>query len=124
MKPIFILVTMASLIGCNSHRIRFESIAVPVGRTAKTVVIAPRLLSQPSHWEYPPEALKNGIQGFVSLRVVIDEQGIPVSANAYNGPQEIRQSAEAFIRACRFSPLTTDNIASTFTTEMKCKFVL
>jgi len=53
---------------------------------------------------YPEEARRGHISGRVRVRVVIDEQGKVVSAQAFEGPAELRKAAEDAAFKARFSP--------------------
>ena len=54
--------------------------------------------------EYPEEARAAGVEGAVSVQVVVDEEGGVVSARAISGPELLRPAAEAAARQARFSP--------------------
>jgi TonB family protein len=55
---------------------------------------------------YPEAARRMRTEGLVTVQVVVDETGKVISAEAENGPQQLRQPAiEAALRA-RFTPTT------------------
>ncbi len=55
---------------------------------------------------YPPIAKAAGIQGVVSVQVLIDENGHVVSAKAIDGNAALRTEAERAARQAKFSPTT------------------
>lgn len=56
---------------------------------------------QPS---YPQEARDAGTQGMVTVKIVIDEEGNVISAEAIQGPQLLREAAVNAAKQARFSP--------------------
>jgi hypothetical protein len=55
-------------------------------------------LAKPS---YPAEALKRGVEGSVSVDIVVDKTGSVVKACALNGPELLRRAAEKGALACK-----------------------
>ena len=55
---------------------------------------------------YPPLAKTAGIQGVVSVQVLIDENGRVVSAKAIDGSPALRPEAQRAAMQARFSPTT------------------
>lgn len=53
---------------------------------------------------YPPEAKKNNIGGQVQVKVVIDETGKVISAEAVFGPEQLRAAAVEAAKKARFKP--------------------
>ena len=53
---------------------------------------------------YPPQALAVGLQGNVSVQVLIDEQGRVVTAKAVGGPKLLQASAVNAAKRARFIP--------------------
>ena len=53
---------------------------------------------------YPPEARDAGAQGTVTVKIVIDEEGNVISAEAVQGPQLLREAAVNAAKQARFSP--------------------
>jgi protein TonB len=53
---------------------------------------------------YPPLAKAAGIQGTVSVQVVIDEHGRVISAKAVDGSPALRPEAQRAAMQARFSP--------------------
>ena len=59
---------------------------------------------------YPEEAKRLKVRGRVTVRVVIDENGKVISAQATDGPAPLRETAEAAARQATFEPTTKDGI--------------
>jgi TonB family protein len=59
---------------------------------------------------YTEEAKRQKASGRVTVRVVVDENGKVISAQALNGPAVLREAAEAAARQAIFSPTTQDGI--------------
>lgn len=59
---------------------------------------------------YPQEARRLKISGRVTVRVVVDENGKVISAQAVDGPAALREAAEAAARQAVFTPTTKDGI--------------
>ena len=59
---------------------------------------------------YPGEARRLKVSGRVTVRVVVDENGKVISAKATDGPQQLREAAEAAARQAMFAPTTKDGI--------------
>ena len=53
---------------------------------------------------YPPDAKAKGVQGTVTVRVLIDEQGRVAEAEAVSGQALLREAAVAAARGARFPP--------------------
>ena len=69
-----------------------------------------RIGYQPPAPPYPPEALAARIQGTVVVRVTIGVDGIPISAEALEGPIELRPTAEAYAMRWKFTPALLDGV--------------
>ncbi len=54
--------------------------------------------------EYPAAARSSRVSGSVTVDIVIDENGKVISANAKNGPSELRGAAETAAMKARFEP--------------------
>lgn len=54
--------------------------------------------------EYPVDAKSRGVTGKVTVSVVVNEQGLVVSARALNGDQLLRAAAVTAARKAKFSP--------------------
>ncbi len=67
-----------------------------------------KVLHQPEMLAYPAEAKKQGIQGKVVVSLLIGKDGIPESAEAKEGPEELRQSAVEYAKGWRFKPVKVD----------------
>jgi zinc protease len=65
-------------------------------------VLNGKVISKPDA-NFPQEAKKAGVFGTVTVRVLVDEQGDVISAQAISGPVELRQTAEAAARRSKFS---------------------
>jgi TonB family protein len=59
---------------------------------------------------YPEEAKRIRASGRVTVRVVVDENGKVISAQATDGPLPLREAAEAAARQATFAPTTKDGI--------------
>ena len=59
---------------------------------------------------YSEEAKRLKASGRITVRVVVDENGKVISAQALNGPAVLRQAAEAAARQAIFTPKTQDGI--------------
>lgn len=53
---------------------------------------------------YPPIARMAKIQGTVVVEIIVDPQGVPVSAKALEGPPQLRPTAENYAMQWRFEP--------------------
>ena len=60
---------------------------------------------------YPAEAKKTHASGQVQVKVVIDENGNVISAEAVFGPESLRAAAVDAARRARFSPTKLDGVA-------------
>jgi TonB family protein len=56
---------------------------------------------------YPKEALKKGIEGKVTLRIVVDERGRVSEAKVLSGPNELQSAALASVRMWQYEPSTS-----------------
>jgi periplasmic protein TonB len=54
--------------------------------------------------EYPAEAKAAGAQGIVTVRVLVDEEGLVAEAEAISGHPLLREAAVAAARNSRYSP--------------------
>ena len=59
---------------------------------------------------FPEEAKRVKASGKVTVRVVVDENGKVISAQATDGPLPLREAAEAAARQATFAPTTKDGI--------------
>jgi TonB family protein len=59
---------------------------------------------------FPEEARRIRSSGRVTVRVVVDETGKVISAQAIDGPAPLREAAEAAARQARFEPTVKDGI--------------
>jgi TonB family protein len=59
---------------------------------------------------FPEEARRIKASGKVTVRVVVDENGKVISAQATDGPLPLREAAEAAARQATFAPTTKDGI--------------
>jgi len=64
--------------------------------------------SRPSSPEYPRVAKIAKIQGTVTVEVLIDTDGVPISAKALNGPPPLFQASEEYCMKWRFEPILYD----------------
>jgi TonB family protein len=51
---------------------------------------------------YPVEAAREGIEGAVNVRILVDQTGSVVRTCVLNGPEPLRKAAERAALACRF----------------------
>src|SRR5215217_1008547 len=56
------------------------------------------------------EAKRLKLSGRITVKVIVDENGKVVSAQAQNGPVALREAAEAAAREATFTPVTQDGI--------------
>src|ERR1044072_1905881 len=56
------------------------------------------------------EAKRLKLSGRITVKVIVDENGKVVSAQALNGPAALREAAEAAAREATFTPVTQDGI--------------
>jgi TonB family protein len=72
---------------------------------------------------FPEEAKRLKVSGPVTVRIVVDENGKVISAQALDGPAPLRAPAEAAARQATFAPTTKDGItvkvAGTLTYDFK-----
>jgi TonB family protein len=60
--------------------------------------------------ELSEEAKRLKLSGRITVKVIVDEDGKVVSAQAQNGPAALREAAEAAAREATFKPVTQDGI--------------
>jgi TonB family protein len=60
--------------------------------------------------KYPAEAKKNHVTGQVQVKVVVDETGNVISAEAEFGPEPLRAAAVEAARRARFKPLVVNEV--------------
>lgn len=63
-----------------------------------------RILNQPMAPPYPFKAKLARIQGTVVVELTVDRTGIPVSVQAVEGPEELRETAEIYAIGWTFQP--------------------
>ena len=73
---------------------------------------------------YPEEARRNKVEGPVRVRIVIDENGKVISAQAMDGPLPLRGAAEEAARQATFTPTTQNGITIKVTGILIYNFVL
>jgi TonB family protein len=73
---------------------------------------------------YPEEAKRNKVEGQVTVRIVVDENGKVISAQAIDGPQPLRGPAEEAARQATFTPTTQNGITVKVTGVLTYNFVL
>jgi hypothetical protein len=75
--------------------------------------------------EYPPIAKENNIEGFVTVKVLFDGNGIVKKACAITGPSVLRKAAEDAAMKTLFEPLLLNGKKVPFTEyKMQFRFVL
>jgi TonB family protein len=80
-----------------------------------------RLLPKPA---FPQEARAVGATGAVSVQVLIDENGVVVSANAVSGHPLLREAAAEAAKGAKFSPTLLDGVPVRVTGVITYNFVL
>ena len=63
---------------------------------------------QPKTLDYPAGAKEKGIQGTVVVSIIIGKDGLPESAQATEGPEELRSAAMEYAKGWRFKPVKVD----------------
>lgn len=63
-----------------------------------------KIAFQPKAPAYPADAKEKHIQGTVVVAITIDEQGVPQSVEALEGPEELRSTATDYAKDWRFEP--------------------
>lgn len=71
---------------------------------------------------YSEEAKRLKASGRITVRVVVDENGKVISAQALNGPAVLREAAEAAARQAIFTPKTQDGITVKVTGTLTYEF--
>jgi TonB family protein len=71
---------------------------------------------------YTEEAKRLKASGRITVRVVVDENGKVISAQALNGPAVLREAAEAAARQAIFTPTTQDGITVKITGTLTYDF--
>lgn len=72
---------------------------------------------------YSEEAKRIKASGKITVRVIVDENGKVVFAQALNGPAPLREAAEAAARQATFSPTVQDGITVRVTGTLVFEFV-
>lgn len=72
-------------------------------RMVKGGILNGKAVSKPAA-EYPEEAKAAGVEGTVTVQILVDEEGQVVTAEAVSGPELLRPAAEAAARQARLSP--------------------
>jgi len=70
-----------------------------------------KITHRPSAPAYPAEAKAQGIQGTVVVQLTVDEQGVPVTVEALEGPPQLHPTAIAYAQSWRFEPVQVDGKA-------------
>ena len=103
--------TLAVAIGMLAGACWFVTGAFPLAAAPQTVADAPgvtvdtngaALMHRPSV-SYPPDALRNGIQGTVVLQVKLDAKGEVSDVSVLSGPDELRRSAIQSVLSWHFA---------------------
>jgi len=71
---------------------------------------------------FPEEARRIRSSGRVTVRVVVDETGKVISAQAIDGPAPLRQAAEAAARQAKFEPTIKDGVTIKITGTLTYDF--
>ncbi len=79
---------------------------------------------QPPAPPYPEEAKAAKITGTIVIELTIGTDGVPISAHAIEGPNELREVTEKYCLAWRFEPATLDGIPHIARFKMFCPWRL
>jgi len=82
-------------------------------KQADFVFIQMRVKMQPPPPPYPPLAKVSGIQGTVVVELVVNPEGVPISAAALSGPIELTPAAVLYGLDWRFEPATLNGVPQT-----------
>jgi len=81
----------------------------PVAKSKSEAVSVPfskvKITHQPTPPDYPQEAKEKRIQGVVVVDITIGTDGLPITAKAISGPEELRSVAETYAKQWQFAPL-------------------
>lgn len=83
----------------------------------------PKELGQVSS-TYPAEAKAAGIQGRVTVKLVVDESGTPTNVRAVAGPAELREACEERFKGAKYSPAIRDGKPVAVQQTKFCNFKL
>jgi TonB family protein len=86
-------------------------------------VINGKALKKP-HPSYPPDALRAGATGTVTVQIVVDEKGDVISAKAISGHVLLRGAGEAAARRAKFTPTSICGKALKVTGVITYNFVM
>lgn len=97
--------------------------SAPAQENTATQDAPPKAISTPDP-PYPEEARKKGIEGKVTLRIVIDAQGKVSQVKALSGPEELLPAAVATVKMWQFEPPAsgpvTWNVETVFSFPKEC----
>lgn len=105
MRPLFVFLTLLGTISCSTTAVVTKSSNDSFDQ--KNAISNPpqlKIKHQPPPPPYPEEAKAVGVQGTVIVELIIDPEGIPVSARALSGPSELRKTSEIYSMQWRFFP--------------------
>jgi len=104
-------------VGENENSTGSTGVAKPV----EAGVLNSKAISLPKP-VYSEEAKRLKASGRITVRVVVDENGKVISAQAMNGPAVLREAAEAAARQAIFAPTTQDGITVKITGTLTYDF--
>ena len=103
-----------SLIGLPATQAQNKGAATPENGVAQAT--PPKAINTPDP-PYPEEARKKGIEGKVTLLIVIDVNGKVSEAKALSGPKELVPSALTAVKLWQFEPAATAPLTRTVEIE-------
>jgi TonB family protein len=86
--------------------------------------VVPGKWERPMRATYPSEARARRISGYVVLRVLVDETGQIVRANAICGPRQLRKATEEAALRARYAPATLNGQPVKLSSVVYYRFVI
>ncbi|MGA2079876.1 MAG: energy transducer TonB [Holophaga sp.] len=96
----------------------------PAARIPTLDVSQVRVSFTPPRPGYPLLARKAGVQGSVLVAIRVGPDGVPISAQAADGPLLLRKAAEAFALGYRFEPYRVNGMPQDFRFNLTVAFTL
>jgi protein TonB len=95
----------------------------PKRQTVSLGVLTSKVISKPTP-PYPPLAKAAGVQGEVTIQILVDEAGKVISARAVSGNPLLRPAAEQAAYQTRFTPTLLSNQPVKVTGTITFNFIL